>query len=617
MASTNITPTINYLNKNFADFQAQLQNFAQTYFPTTYNDFQDADPGAMFMGMASYIGDVLSFYIDTQIQETFPLLAKQAGNLINQAYVFGYRPKTTYASTTDTIIYQIVPSIISGSITKPNMTYALIIPENTQLQSTSTSTTFLTMDAVDFSETTGSNISYINDNFFLLQQTVTILSAQIKTTTFTFGDPQKFQIVTINDSNIIKILDVVDTNSNLWTEVAYLAQGAVFQPLTNNLQNNPYYINGDPIPYILSLQQVPNRFTSRFNDDGTLNIEFGAGVISGSDSMIIPNPDIIGQDIISGISYIDQLYNKANFLYTKEYGVSPTNTTLTVRYLVGGGISSNVPSNDITIINPTGSYFKVTPTDAGGSTTNTAMQNDVLANITTTNPNPATGGRDGDSAEELRLNTIYANSTQLRAVTKQDYILRALSMPADYGAISKAYIVQDLISNDTSVANPLALSLYILSYNSNKNLIQASNSLKYNLSTYLNQYRIATDGISIKDAFYINFGINFGITTVSGYNNRDVLSNCILAIQTYFSIDQWQINQPILISDIQYLLLQQKGVQSVVNIDFINKQGGTYSPYAYDMVAATQNNVIYPSQDPMIFELRFPLSDIQGRVLSF
>ncbi len=244
------------------------------------------------------------------------------------------------------------------------------------------------------------------------------------------------------------------------------------------------------------------------------------------------------------------------------------------------------------------------------------MQNDVISNITTTNPEPATGGRDGDSVEELRLNTIYANSSQLRAVNKQDYILRALSMPSEFGAVSKAYMTQDLISNNLN-SNPLALSLYILSYNSSKNLIQASQSLKTNLKTYLGEYRMLTDGISLKDAFYINFGINFGITTLTGYNNKDVLANCIAALQSQFSIDKWQINQPIIISEIQYSLLQIKGVQSVVNIDIINKQGGNYSPYGYDIQSATRNNIIYPSLDPCIFECRFPSTDIMGRVVSF
>lgn len=610
------TPKINYLNKNFSDFKQTLTDFAKTYFPQTYNDFSDADPGAMFMEMAAYVGDVLSFYTDTQIQETFPLLAQEQSSLLAQAYVFGYRPKVTYASTTEADIYQIVPSIISGSSVLPNMTYCVVIPENTVLTSTSKSINFLTTDQVDFSETNPTNISYINDNFFLLKQSITIISAEIKSTQFVFGSATKFTTVKITDDNIIKILDVIDTDTNQWTEVPYLAQSYIFEKLTNNLSNNSNFTTGDPVPYILDLVKVPNRFTSRIKDDTTLELEFGAGIMNTDDDNIVPNPDTIGMDLINNVTYIDQLWNKANFLYTKEYGVAPSNTTLTVRYLVGGGISSNVQSGDITIINPVDSYFKITPTDAGGATNNTTLQNDVLNNITCNNPSSSTGGRDGDSIDELRLNTMYSYSTQLRAVTKPDYILRALSMPSDYGVISKAYMTQDLISSNLT-NNPLALSLYILSYDSNKNLVPASISLKENLMMYLGEYKMLTDGISIKDAFDINIGINFDITTVSGYNNKDVLSNCISTLQDLFSIDKWQINQPIMISDIQYQLLQVKGVQSVVKLQVINLQGGSYSPYGYDIPSATRNNIIYPSLDPSVFEIRFPDNDINGRCLGF
>ena len=159
--------------------------------------------------------------------------------------------------------------------------------------------------------------------------------------------------------------------------------------------------------------------------------------------------------------------------------------------------------------------------------------------------------------------------------------------------------------------------MYILGYNSNKNLIAASTTLKSNLASYINQFRMVTDAVNIKDAFYINIGVNFDIVVASGYNNNDVVTNCILALQDHFNIEKWNINQPIILSDITSKLLQVKGVQNVIKVEIVNKQGGNYSQYAYDISGATRQGNIYPSIDPSIFEVRFPNTDIQGRVVPF
>jgi hypothetical protein len=602
---------VSYLNKTFSDFKSNLVNYAKTYFPTTYNDFSEASPGNMFIEMASYVGDVMSFYLDTQTQENFLIYAKEKENLYALSYAFGYRPKASYASSTNIDIYQLVPSIISGSNTSPDFnTYGLIIPINTSLTSNSTGTKFITTEKLDFTDTGSTEITFIDENFYLFKKSVPAISAEIKTTSFTFTSPQKYQNISITDDNILQILDVSGSDSNKWYEVPYLAQSSIFNPVTN-----PSY-NTDQVPYLLTLQQVPRRFVSRIISDNTLQLEFGAGMTNYADNVIIPTPDNIQLGLVPGISDLSDNYNKASVFFTRQYGLAPSNTTLQVRYLVGGGITSNVPSNDITIIDTSGIYFKNPSGPLSGS---------VLNSVVSTNPNPSSGGRGGDEIEEIRNNALYSYSTQNRAVTKDDYIVRALSLPSDYGSISKVYITQDfersnVLETVSSTKNPLALDLYILAYNSNKQLVTSSDTLKNNLITYLNQYRMITDAINIKDAFYINIGINFDITILSGYNNQDIITNCITSLQNYFNIEKWQINQPIVISEIYSTLLTVKGVQSVIKVEIINKQdntGNTYSPYGYDIPGATRNNNIYPSLDPSIFEIRYPNTDIQGRVVTY
>ena len=594
---------IKYVNKTFSDFKQSLQEFTKIYFPDNYNDFSEASPGNMFIEMASYIGDVSSFYIDSQVQENFLNLAKEKESLYNLAYSFGYRPKVSYASSTTLDIYQLLPSY-NGS---PNLSYALEVKENTIISSNLNNQKFLTLSPVDFSDTSSADISYVNANNFLIKKSVDVISADIKTATFSFTAPKKFDSITINDTNILQVLEVKDSDNNLWYEVPYLAQDLIPLPTTNATSGS------DDINYLLNFQRVPRRFVTRVKPNDKLEIQFGAGVANtnNTDTTILPTPHNINLGLIPSVSTNIDNYNKASIFYTKAYGLVPQNTTLTVKYLVGGGLSSNVPANSLTTIDNTNIIFKY-GTPISGST-------EILNSVACNNESASLGGRGADTIEEVRLNALNAYSSQNRTVTKEDYIMRALSMPSKYGTISKAYLSQETYNSSGTLLNnnPLSLDLYVLGYNSDKTLKNANPTLKNNLKKYLDQYRMITDAINIKNAFYINLGVNFEINSDPSYNNKELLSNCISAIKTYFNIDSWQINQPIILAEINALLLKVPGVRSVSKVEIINKQGGNYSSYGYDIIAATRNGILYPSIDPSIFEIRFPNIDINGRIITY
>ncbi len=310
-------------------------------------------------------------------------------------------------------------------------------------------------------------------------------------------------------------------------------------------------------------------------------------------------------------------WDPSNFLYTQTYGISPSNTTLTVNYLKGGGAVSNTPSNTLT--NKIGGTvsFSSSNRDGGLSTT-------VLNSLAFTNENAAVGGGDGDTNEDIRLNTLATYPTQLRAITKDDYIIRTLSLPSKFGLVSKAYVNQDssidvnFRTGLLATQNPNAISLYILSKDSNGNLAAPSPALKENVKTYLSEFRMITDAVNIKEAFIINIGVNFDIIVRPNYNNKLVLNNCLTTLQSFFNIDKWQINQPIIFSDIYSLLDQVEGVQTVQKVDIINKAGTTsgYSQFSYDIKGATINNILYPSLDPSVFEVKNLTTDLQGRVVT-
>jgi len=608
---------ISYLNKDFNDFRSALINYSKTYFPKTYTDFSPASPGMMFIEQASYIGDVMSFYLDNQLQENFLQYARQTNNLYDLAYMYGYKPKATSLSTANVELFQLVPAKNFSTSSVPDYDYSLIFDENTTIKSTGTTTVnFTIQDSVDFSvssstDPTEVSVAQIENNiptYFLLKKTRPAISGDIKTTTFSFGAHTEFPTVEIQGQNIARILDIKDSDGNTWYEVDYLGQDAVFNSVKNTNTNDPRNSEeGQDAPYILQLKQVQRRFATRFLDNQTLQLQFGSGNANDNDEELIPNPDNVGLGIPYGKDKLTTAYSPTNFIFTNTYGIAPSNTTLTVRYITGGGVSSNIDANTLTNVNTSTVSFL-------NSNLNASTSQYVFNSISTNNPAAANGGASGDSIKEIRENSISNFSTQLRAVTADDYLVRTLSLPSQFGNISKAFVQQPNNENSTST-----LEIYTLSYDLNKKLRTPSTALKQNLKTYLNQYKMIGDSITIKDGYVINIALDFEIITLPDYNNNQVLRACLEALIDFFNVDNWQINQPIILRDINVLLDEVTGVQTVKRVTITNKSGETngYSRYAYDIEGGTQNGVIYPSIDPSIFEVKYPNTDITGRVVTF
>jgi hypothetical protein len=534
--------------------------------------------------------------------------------------MFGYKPNVTQVATAPITFYQQVPAKLSGSTYIPDFDYALFINQNARASSPNIQNiSFLIEDPVDFSvsssgdptEVTIFSTSGGNPTYFLLKKTRKAISSTISTTTFSFGSPVQFSTVTINTPRIVGILDITDTDGNKWYEVDYLAQDTVYDSIKNtNINNlNLSQYSGDT-PYILKLRQIQRRFTSRFLDSQTLQLQFGAGTANDTDEEIIPNPNNVGIGLPFEKSKLTAAYSPTNFMFTKTYGIAPSNTTLTVRYLTGGGATANVPANSLTNLIANTTFLK--------SNLNPITSDTIFNSLAITNPIAASGGGDGDTIEEIRQNASSNFSSQLRNVTQDDYLVRTLSMPAKYGVVSKAYIEPTKAQSISSGESNSILDLYVLSYDINNRLTIASPAIKQNVTNYLSQYKMVNDAVNIKDGFIINIGLNFDIIILPNFNSNQVLSNCIIALQDYFLIDKWQINQPILLRDIYILLDRIEGVQTVKTCNITNKTGVNlgYSQWAYDVEGATRNNVVYPSIDPMIFEVRYPAIDIQGRVVS-
>jgi len=616
---------IKYLNKDFTSFKQSLIDYAKAYYPTAYNDFSVSSPGTMFIDMASYVGDVLSFYLDNQIQEGFLEFAKQQGNLYALAYMLGYKPKTTSAAITKLDVYQQLPSTIVNGVYLPDFNYAVVIEAGMEVKSSSTSTTFYTPEKIDFTVSSSINPTIIsvyttdafgNPSRYLLRKSTQAISGKIQTKAITFGQPTRFPVATITDTNIIEIVSVTDnTSGNRWYEVPYLAQDYILESVDNTAANYPSLSQySNQVPFVLTKIQVPRRFVSRFKTSGVLELEFGAGINNISSSALTPNPFNVGIGTINGLTMLNTAYDPTNFVTTEDYGLAPTNTTLTVTYLTGGGASSNAQSGDLTVIGNITANFKGAP--ANGNT--------IKSTIAVTNPEPASGGGDGDSTEALRLNTAAQFPSQLRAVTQQDYLGTILSMPAKFGQVAKAYITKDeaifkpYLVNEPGERDPLATTAYITAYDSAGYFTDPSPALYQNIQTYVEQYRMLTDVIYIKPAYIINIGVTFDIVLRPNYTSRQVVGTALKELKDYFNRSRWQINQPIILSEVYTLIDKVIGVQTVQRVTITNLSGVPegYSKYSYDISAATLNGIIYPSLDPSIFEVKYLDVDIQGRVVS-
>ena len=624
-----VVKDVKYLNKDFNQFRKNLIEFTKQYFPNQYTDFNESSPGMLFVELAAYVGDVLSFYTDTNLKESILSQAQERGNIINLANMLGYKPMNSVSAQVKLNVFQLIPAKGSGVNNKPNYDFALSIAPGLVVKQEVGSAEFRTIDVVDFN--LSSSISptevtiyevYPSTNepvYYLLKKQAQAISGNKKTKTFKFESAKSYDKIVLPESNIIEIISVTEADGDNWTEVPYLAQDTIFEEVLNVKENDPdTYQYRDSSPYLLKMKKVAKRFITRLRSDNKIELQFGSGVSDNNDEEIIPNPSNVGNGLERLRKNVNVDIDPSNFLYTKAYGEAPSNTTLTVTYTIGNGISDNIDSNTIKKID----FIEFN--DDPNATTSQSMMNFVKSSVTINNDTPARGGKSADSLQDIKNNAASNFATQNRLVTKQDYIVRSYSMPSKFGSVAKSYIVpDDQISQndleDTRIPNPLAMNLYVLGFNSSKQLSPLNTAVKNNLKTYLDYYRILTDAVNIKDAFIINFGIDFEITVLPNYNSNEVLLKCIDTLQVYFNIDKWQINQPIIKSEVMNTLANTDGVQSVVGLEFKNlyDTNQRYSGNIYDFITSTRQGIIYPSLDPSIFELKFPKKDIKGKVTTY
>ena len=627
---------VKYVNKDFSDFKKSLVEFTKFYFTETYQDFSDASPGSIFLDMASYVGDVLSYYTDHSFKENLLAHAEEKENLVSLAQGFGYKPQLVTPAICTVSMSALIPADSVGAL---DTKYLPRFSAGTSFTATtfSDSGTYITQDICDFGDAIDREVKPFSldsntdlPSEYVVSKPIKAVGANEKEFKMTVGTPEKYLKIELPEDNIVDIKSVTDAEGNTWHQVDNLSQDYVFQDTLVNITDSTVM----PL-YSIKTVKVNRRFVVRINRDMKTELVFGSG--TGDLSDIYEHQDY---RTVYDDNYLQNMTNVAldtiNFTTGNSFGLAPGDTTLTITYRVATGLKSNVSAGAINKVN----NLIVANETSIFTTAEQTVWNGMLSSVSVVNDEAARGGGSTPTIEEIRQSALGFVNAQRRIVTSTDYEKRVLSMPAKYGTVAKAFVMKDdAITqiqqfNQQEVENwrtldpeddielvvnkPLNtnINLYILGLDSNKRLTTLNNTIKNNIKQFLKGYRLMTDRINILDAFRVSIGVDYSIVVYKGFMTADVLVRCHDRIRKYFDVDRWQINQPIIVDELMVEIAKVEGVQAVPSLTFNNKyqqrDGSDYATYTYNLEGNTKDRIVYPSADPCIFELRYPQTDIVG-----
>ena len=597
----------NFLAKDFNGFRAELLQYARVYFPDQIKDFTEASLGGLFLDMAAMIGDTMSFYLDHQFNELNPATAVENENILRHLRAAGVKI-TGSAPASVKVRFYIETTAEKSSVGtyQPVHKTLPVVLAGTVLES-SEGITFNLVEDIDFSEKDDQGlykarvtVSETNPDgtpaTYIMSREGLCVSGKESVESFTIGVQHKpFRKIVMRDINITDIMSVVDTQGNKYYQVESLSQDTVFKGVLN-LDDD-----GKLVPLNLELSPCPHRFVANFNPRTKLTtIQFGSGNADTFDDDIIPDPSKLSLDLYGKTTFSRFAIDPKSLLETQSLGIAPRNTTIKVTYRSGGGLSHNVAAESIRFVKTLFMEFRRNPS--------TTQADFVRASIDVKNRFPARGGDKGPTLDELRRRAPAARQMQSRIVTKQDMLTRIYTLPSKFGRVFRAGIRD----NPT---NPLSTQIFIATRDRRGNLDVAPDSLKLNLSTYLNEFRLISDAMDILDAQVINFSVKFGILTAPDVNKTAVVDSVIKKLSEILTIDNFQIDQPIVLDDIVNIIINTAGVLSLMNLDVQpvvgTVQGRSYGSTSFNFKNATKNRMII-GPPGSIFEMKYLEHDIIG-----
>jgi hypothetical protein len=593
-------PPINLTNREFSSIKADLVNYAKVYYPETYQDFNQASFGAMLIDMVAYVGDMLSFYTDYQTNETLLDSAVEAENIAKLAKQFGYKYPGASASTGKIAIYLEVPAQADAAGSEPDITNLPIVKKGTVLTSDS-GASFTLIEDVDFSREDVLKTVGQDDGkkplTYAYKAYGDVVSGIVQSQTTSILEQKKFTEIEIDDNNVTEIISVIDKNGDEYYQVEYLSQNIVFESIRNFNQNSV-----EDAPYILKPKIAPRRFEVEHTFDGVTKIKFGSGSEESLSNNEYPDPSSVVMQKFAKEYYTDDVFDPNKILDTDKLGVIPPIGAITITYRKNTSDNVNIPVGALTRVTTPIINYK-------NSSVPVSVKTKVAATIEVDNEEPITGQVRPVLTEELRIRGLNSYASQNRAVTKDDYTSIIYRMSSKFGSIKRANVVRD---NTSFKRN---LNIYVVSENNVGFLSTTPITVKENLKTWLNHYRMINDTIDILDGKVVNFGIEFELISKPEANSTDVLNKAIKVLKDYYA-NKLLIGVPFYISEIYQLLNDIKEVVDTKNVKIINKFGTGYSDTSYDIESniSADGRFIFVPEDTVL-ELRYPNLDIVGVVL--
>lgn len=589
---------IKYTSREFESIKRDLLEHARRYYPDTYKDFNEASFGALMIDTVAYIGDILSFYLDYSVNESFMDTAIEYNNIVRLSRQAGYKYKANPSSYGTVAIYTIIPASTSGL--GPDSSYYPILKKGSELSSTS-GNTFILDEDVRFDDPANEIVAARTDSAtglptsYAVRAYGRIVSGIFGSETITIGSFERFKKIQLSSPNISEILSVRDTEGNEYFEVEHLSQNTIYKEVVNKGDNK------ETVPSLLRPMIVPRRFVVE-RTRNNIFLQFGYGGPTEITSPSVAEPkNVVLQ--LNGRDYItDKSFDPYKLLNTDKFGVAPANTTLTIVYRTNTAANVNAAAGSVTkVIRPIVEF-------TNRSSLNDASVSSIVNSLESFNDQPIVGDTTLPSSEELRRRTIDHFATQNRAVTQQDYEALVYAMPDKFGSIKRCRVIRD---PDSLRRN---LNLYVISEDSSGKLASTNTTIKENIKTWLSRNKMISDTIDILDAKIVNIGIEFEVVVDEETNRFQVLSDCSQAIREKFAVTPF-IGEPIYLTDIYSALNKVNGVVDTKRVNVIKKTGTNYSSVKFDVDEALSADGRYLSVPLNVaIELKFPDSDITGAI---
>ena len=588
---------INYLSKDFNSIKADLMDYVKRHFPSDWRDFNDASGGMALLELIAYVGDILSFNIDRQVNEAYINRAVEVKNIVSLAENFGYTPKNTTPA--------VVNLSVSADLTESVSSECLFVLKKgaTVVSNFEPIVSFETLSDINFASAAGRILKTGGGVTTVTVTGVSAVAGITKTFKYAAANAVKFLKVTLPDNNINEVISVSGTDGSEYYQVDNLARDTIFVGEVNTDSSS----SGDA-GYIMKLKRIPKRYAVERNPTGLTSIRFGPGVLMESDADIIPNPnDFVLPPTLRGSpsGFSPAAIDSTNFLKTKSLGVAPQNTTLVINYRAGGGVVTNVAPQTLNrFINKQLQFEKANIASASA-----AITQNIFDSVSCSNGEQASGGEEAESVESIRENAVYNMNSQMRCVTLQDYQTRIMSMPSQFGSVFRSFVRKDPTNN-------LGVQLYLIARNSVGQLAYPSTVIKNNIETYIKNFKSFSDTVRITAGRIINIGVNFTVVPNANANEAETLMECILVLQRIFDTTRTNFNDSVVIPEIQASLQSLQKVRAIPEVKIFNRVGVVdsriYSGTEFNIKANISSGILRFPVDA-VWELKFPNLDIIGR----